>query len=376
MAALLDVGTLQGHEERVWCVTWRPSDPPQLTSCGEDRIIRIWGPQGPIETADQWRLIAEVDTSELHDRSLRSLEWNSTGDVLAVAAFDKKATLWIQRERISGSDDYLECVGSIEGHENEVKSLGFSKSGKFFATCSRDKSVWIYETDPSHEYECVATLHSHTQDVKLVRWHPTHDILFSCSYDDTIKIWGPDGDDWSCMHTLAEHSNTVWAMSFSPDGDYFASSSADQTVKIWAQERPKESIKGVSSAWFVFAPFRRAATAKPIQDPTAPWNAIMTIADVHERPIYAVDWLPFSIEGNWALATACGDNKLRIFTASTASPSSWKCAVEKEVSEVDLNSVAWLPCRSGGQQLLASADDLGVIKIWRFCSDWAVGPHN
>lgn len=94
--------------------------------------------------------------------------------------------------------------------------MAWAPSGNLLATCSRDKSVWVWEVDEEDEYECVSVLNSHTQDVKHVVWHPSQELLASASYDDTVKLYREEEDDWVCCATLEGHESTVWSLAFDP----------------------------------------------------------------------------------------------------------------------------------------------------------------
>lgn len=387
---LRKICTLRGHEDRVWHVAWRPSSRPILASTGADLTIRLWGidPKKP-----DWYLLEEVDTSDHHGRTLRALAWDPNGVKLAVASFDASISVWrtVEQQGILK----LECITVLSGHENEVKSAAFSSSDKFFASCSRDRSA--------------------------VKWHPQQDVLFSCSYDDTIKVWGPDGDDWCCKETLEGHESTVWSLSFDSKGSHFVTCSDDRTLRIWAPTgtlpadfSPAENAGSVQSTQarnvkqsslkrsafelvkaISLRPLFRGdlvpATAPEAPAPVAPmanggsqeapkprqtrracrsapedaccsWSCVTVLRDFHPRPVYSADWSPRSD----VLASACGDDRIRVFQAEDESLLNWECVANELAHKGDVNCVAWGPQTQSGLSLLASAGDDGAVVLWEF----------
>lgn len=379
--ALKKISALTGHEGRVWNVAWRPrEDCFQFASCGEDRKILLWGLRRDADAAKEgsWHLLCDFEASEQHARTIRSLAWSPAGDLLAATSFDATTSLWREEDSpaLSPGGATWVSVAEVTGHENEVKSAAFSPSGQYFATCSRDKSVWIYETDARFAYECAAILQSHTQDVKMVRWHPAQDVLFSCSYDDTVKIWGQDGDDWDCKETLHGHDSTVWAIAFNATGSRFVTCSEDTTMRVWA---PKRSVMSRVSTAVMMTPLFRGTTAALDGPSAAPedaacgWQCVAVVQGMHPRPVYAVAWCPFPIDVSHSsfVATACGDNRLRVLKpGNEASLEGWTCAADTVAHDGDVNCVAWCPTRAvDGTVLLASGGDDEEVVIWSFVCD-------
>jgi WD40 repeat protein len=130
------ISTLSGHLDRCWHLSLH-STLPLLSSSSTDQTVNIY----------------DTSTSSLvttlkgqHSRSIRASSWKpSTQPVLATASFDGSAGIWHPECEDGEESGEWECVATLEGHENECKCVAWSFDGRYLATCSRDKSVWVWE---------------------------------------------------------------------------------------------------------------------------------------------------------------------------------------------------------------------------------------
>eukprot|EP00961_Rhodomonas_salina_P148195 1995217-Rhodomonas_salina.1 len=79
---------------------------------------------------------------DAHDRTVRALAWSPGEDRIATASFDGTCVVWTKK-----GGEY-EQVATLQGHENEVKSVAFDPSGKLLATCRSDSLL------SSHKSAC------------------------------------------------------------------------------------------------------------------------------------------------------------------------------------------------------------------------------
>ncbi|ONH69068.1 putative cytosolic iron-sulfur protein assembly protein 1 [Cyberlindnera fabianii] len=325
---------IPAHSDKVWSISTHPRL-PLLASVSTDKTCKIF-------SLDSYARLAELD--DTHKRSIRSVAWKPTGNLpsLACGSFDSTISVWGKEEEDEFVEDEWSLLAVIEGHENEVKGVAWSKDGYFMASCSRDKSIWVWEADDENEeFECVSVLQEHSQDVKHVVWHPFENMLASSSYDDTIKLWKEeDDDDWACVATLKGHEGTVWCSDFEKVEmrTRLVSGSDDCTVKVW----------------------------KCVDDHEHDWILESTLPQQHTRPVYSVSWSGLS----GRIASIGSDGKLVVYEEGPQSDgdddhkSKWQVVAIQELSHgvYEANCVQWATV--GGKEVLITGGDDGFVNVW------------
>ncbi|KAL2840837.1 putative cytosolic iron-sulfur protein assembly protein 1 [Aspergillus pseudodeflectus] len=412
--------------ERAWLTSPHPTL-PLVATCSSDKTVRVY-------SLTNFRLLSTISGG--HKRSVRTCAWkpNISGEsVLATGSFDATVGIWRrwdnyeetarQRQQRNGvqNEDWIEAEEGeeeddeewrfavlLDGHDSEVKSVSWSASGALLATCSRDKSIWIWEDldDGDNNFETVAVMQEHEGDVKCVAWHPTEECLASGSYDDTVRIWREDIDDWGQVACIRGHGGTVWGVDWeatenvpsSSDassaqveswkqwhalaGPRLATCSHDKTVRVWRrQPKAPASALGASGIPSIIRPSGTDET----------WEEDAILPTAHVLSIYAIAWS----RRTGLLASVGADGRIVVyeerFVSQTSEPmetdSSTPAEVEataphlptewKIIAIVDgahgiyeINHVAWAKRadrsrdeRKEEEVLVSTADD-GSIKVW------------
>ncbi|KAI9452732.1 WD40 repeat-like protein [Russula earlei] len=347
---ILLLAELAGHDDRAWHASWNPTK-PLLATCSADKSVRIYA--YTTDVSPSFSLHTSISTG--HTKTVRGVAWSPSGASLATASFDANIGIWRREGQLEYDEEAAgewECVSILEGHETECKSVAWSASGSLLASCSRDKTVWVWEAQPDTDFECMGVLMEHTQDVKCVAWHPREEILASASYDDTIKLYLDDPtEDWFCFATLTGHTSTVWSVAWAPNGRYLASASDDCTIRIWKRVTEHQ------------------------------WECMLVIED-HDRTVYSVTWgtgKPGVMQGGYEplgwVASTGSDGKINVWAFEEApdstdrSPPNYTliACLEGAHGVSDVNSLAWCP-RKGYEDLIATVGDDGIAKIWKVVS--------
>ncbi|GME80793.1 unnamed protein product [Ambrosiozyma monospora] len=339
--------TFTGHKDKCWSISLH-NKLPLLATASSDKTCRIYN----LKAKQQ---IALLDDNA-HTKTMRTVAFKPTGDFpsLAIGSFDSTVSIWgndLNYEDLSETTQgEWELMAIIEGHENEIKSVDWSHDGSYLATCSRDKSIWIWEADEANEeFECVNVIQEHEQDVKFVKWHPYKNILASCSYDDTCRIFKQDeydSDDWECVANLTGANGTIWACDFEKKEDgvvRLVNCSDDSIVRVWKSAGGSDG-SGTGDGL--------PSTLKDEEE----WTLESELPYVHKGAVYSVEW------NKGGLIASCGSDGKIVIYQEKSDGKGWEILLVNDLSHgvYELNCLKWV----SNSELVSAGDD-GTVKLWK-----------
>jgi len=177
--------------------------------------------------------------SKGHNRIIKSkrqpttLAWSPDGKTLAGGSFN--ITIWNAK---TGKVNKI-----LRGHSYTIRSVSFSKDGKFLASASLDKTVRIWDVEKgkillvlkpkgfSRYWQGKPITDPIDVPILAAEFSPDGKYVATAGADRMIRFW--EINTGKLIRTILGHKMSITALSFSPDGKYLASSSLDRTIRIW-----------------------------------------------------------------------------------------------------------------------------------------------
>ena len=119
----------------------------------------------------------------------------------------------------------MKAIKTISEHTDEINSLLLLKD-KRVASCSRDKTIRIF--DPSNDYHCDQVINRHSKSITSI-CELDDGTIVSCSKDKSIII-----GDYTITNAHNDYINKVIPL----PNNRIASCSYDETIKIWKSNPP------------------------------------------------------------------------------------------------------------------------------------------
>jgi WD40 repeat protein len=246
------------HSSFVWELAFGPDGTWLATGCAGDGRLRIWdvatarirkeiqfpgrgfklltfSPDGTRAAARMYDpqskkhhlTVCDIVSGKLlFSTEGASLAYSPDGRWLAALAADEKTVLLLDART-------HETAARFGGHENIVFRAAFSPDSRRLATCSRDRTVRLWQIDPlafPSPGGC-QVLYGHTDEVYAVAFHSEGTRLATGGADGGVWLW--DLTRGEAVVRLPGHKGFIWSLAFSKGGATLASGGGDKTVRLW-----------------------------------------------------------------------------------------------------------------------------------------------
>lgn len=150
------------------------------------RTITFFNQNIVVGTSDNQIILLDADKKikkvleKAHQKSVFAL--NKYNDKLYSVSGDAHIKEW---------DTDLKMIDDVIAHMYAIHDIAFRQDFKYFATCSMDKTIKIWDTQTNQLLKVIdaGRFGSHKSSVNKLWWSPFKDQLVSCSDDRKIMIW-------------------------------------------------------------------------------------------------------------------------------------------------------------------------------------------
>ena len=212
-----------GHEDRVVCVAWDPTNNNECASGSNDCSIIIWN-------TVNGSIIKKYDD---HNEIVRSVHYNSNG-ILASGSDDKTVIIFNKGKTILSHPSRVRCVKwnpitvnflqTFKEHINFIYSLVW-KDGNEFASSSGDGNIIIWN---KNNIESQKVLIGHKGTVWSIDWK--NNILVSGGNDNKIIKWNTTNSN---KNKFTGHTGYVLTVNIDNNNNNIISGGADNKIKLW-----------------------------------------------------------------------------------------------------------------------------------------------
>ncbi|KEP51130.1 vegetative incompatibility protein HET-E-1 [Rhizoctonia solani 123E] len=250
------LGPLFGHTSYVGSVMFTP-DNSRITSCSDDKTIRIWDVQ-PETRTHGWKSPRELPVGPVaflrnHTQFISSSSssllrlWDMHTGMTVPREFEAYTEVGMFHSITVSPQDTLVAVGAndltvrvwialngklvcqpLKGHKDLVRCLDFSPDGAQLCIGSDDATIAVWNIDTG---TIVESYIGHTEAVTSVAFSPNAACIVSGSVDCTLRIW--DTSTGTLVHTLNGHNTSVSSVAFAPNGNHIVSGSVDGAICRW-----------------------------------------------------------------------------------------------------------------------------------------------
>ena len=256
-----------------------------------------------------------------------AIAYNSDGNILAAAHWDRTVRLWNVNSSLPTTSYY-----TFSEHPGPIYAVAISPNGRMIASggASRtDRSddepsglirMWDFQTrDP-------LPILPYNAPVSTIAFSPNSRWIAGGSGDGTVRVW--DAGTGDRIYEFNDHEEPVWKVDFSPDSQWLVSVSLDGTGFLRNLRNPD----------------LQASTLKQ-----------------HGTSIYAVSFSPDDSDNSYIFATGSADNRIRLWKTHANNDNQ---LLPDNPSLDGHNDSVWMLAFSKDGKDLASGSLDGTVRLW------------